>query len=241
MPRALASVEPEMRAVVERLAGITRGAGIVMAAQEIAADPSGALRTILSLLKLLVFGRAQQTIDEVASKAPRLDCKSGCAYCCYQNVEVTIPEAILVAAHLTAGDPRRERVLETAQAVAGLGDEERRRTGRPCPLLVDNKCSVYHDRPLMCRSILAVDAERCRAAHESAVSGGPEVAVEYFAHAQYYVLGDQAGLRGILKDMGVQYDLVDLTQAVAAILRDPDLIDRWLARERVFGPDMIRA
>ena len=189
-----------------------------------------------------MFGRAQQTVDEVTSKAPRLDCKSGCAYCCYQTVEVTIPEAILVAAHLAdPADLRRETVLETAQAFAGLSDQERCRTGRPCPLLVDDKCSVYHDRPLMCRSKLAVDAGQCRAAHLSAVGGGPDLPVEYFVNAQYHIFGDQAGLRGILKDMGLQYDLVELTQAVAAILRDPGIIDRWLARERVFGPDMIRA
>jgi len=242
MPMSLAAIEPEVREFVSRLAGITRGAGIVMAAQEIAADPTSALRTILGILKLLVFGRAQQTIDDIAANAPRLGCNDGCAYCCYQSVEVTIPEAILVAATLgDLADARRGTVIEAAQAFKGLDEPDRRRTGRPCPLLLDGKCSVYDDRPLMCRGLFAAESAQCRAAHVAAISGGADTPVEIFPMAQYFMLGDQAGLRGILKDMRLQYDLVELTQAVAAFLEDPGLIDRWLGGETIFGPEMVRA
>jgi Fe-S-cluster containining protein len=242
IPASQPTIEPNVKALVAQLAGITRGAGIVMAAQEIAADPTSGLRTVLGILKLLVFGRAQQTIDELIASAPKLGCKDGCAYCCYQSVEVTIPEAILVAANLAdPADPRRSTVMETARALKGLTEQKRRRTGRPCPLLVDGKCSVYDDRPLMCRGFFAAESAHCRAAHTAATTGGPDAPVEMFPLAQYFVLGDQAGLRGILKDMRLQYDLVELTQAVAALIEDPSLIDSWLAGETIFGPEMVRA
>ena len=125
-------VDAELEALVKRLAGVTRGAGIVMAAREIAADPSSTLRTVLALLKLLVFGRAQQTLDEVAGSAPRLGCKSGCAWCCHQSVEATIPEAILVAAHLTnPADPRRSDRRTTVVAVMRALAFGKVRFGRP--------------------------------------------------------------------------------------------------------------
>jgi Fe-S-cluster containining protein len=240
-PMAMTTVELEVHELVARLAGITRGSGIVMAAQEIAADPTGSLRTVLGILKLLVFGRAQQTIDEVTANAPKLGCKDGCAYCCYQNVEVTIPEAILVAAHLVdAANPQRAKIIETARAMKGTSDAARLRAGTACPLLVDGKCSVYDDRPLMCRSVFAADSAQCRRAHLASIQGR-EAPIEFFALAQYFVLGDQAALRGILKDMRLQYDLVELTQAVAAFLEDPGLIERWLAGETIFGPEMVRS
>jgi Fe-S-cluster containining protein len=240
VPLGLAQpVDPELKALVERLAGVTRGAGIVMAAQEIAADPAGALRTVLGLLKFLVFARTQQTIDEVTANAPRLGCKSGCSWCCHQSVEVTIPEAILIAGELAdPTDPRRQTMLDTADRFRGRSLIERYRARSPCALLVDNRCSVYENRPLMCRAMMATDASACHASHLAALDG-KDLPVEIFAVAQYFVLGDQAGLRGILRDMGLQYDLVDMTQAVAAILRDPDIIDRWLAREPAFGPEMV--
>jgi Fe-S-cluster containining protein len=232
-------VDAELEAMVKRLAGVTRGAGLVMAAREIAADPSSTLRTVLALLKLLVFGRAQQTIDEVTAGATRLGCKSGCAWCCHRSVEATIPEAILVAAHLAdPADPRRRRILENAERFRGLDERERRRTGTPCALLAeDNTCSVHDDRPLICRAMMATDAEGCRQAHLAALEG-EDSPVELFLNAQYVIRGDQAGMRGILRDMGLQDDSVELTQAVAAILRDPALVDRWLERERVFGPEL---
>lgn len=241
LPASQPTIEPEVKALVAQLAGVTRGAGIVMAAQEIAADPTSALSTVLAILKLLVFGRTQQTIDELIASAPKLGCKDGCAFCCYQSVEVTIPEAILVAASLAdPTDPRRNTVVETARTLKGLSDQKRRRTSRACPLLVDGKCSVYDDRPLMCRGLFAAESAHCRAAHIAATTGGPDVPIEIFPLAQYFVLGDQAGLRGILKDMQLQYDLVELTQAVGAFLEDPGLIERWLAGETIFGPEMVR-
>lgn len=232
-------VEPELRALVERLAGVTRGTGIVMAAHEIAADPAAGLKAVLGLLKFLVFARTQQTIDEVTANAPRLGCKSGCAWCCHQSVEVTIPEAILIAGELgDPADPRRQAMLDSADRFHGKSLIERYRARSPCALLVDNRCSVYGNRPLMCRGMMAADASACHASHLAALDG-EDLPVELFAVAQYFVLGDQAGMRGILRDMGLQHDLVDMTQAVAAILRDPGIVDRWLAREPAFAPEMV--
>lgn len=240
VPAAFTEIDPAVKGLVKRLAGITRGAGIVMAAREIQADPTTPLRTVLAVLRLLVFGRAQQTIDEVTANAPQLGCKAGCAWCCYQNVEVTIPEAILIAAHLAGpDDPRRARVAEAAASLAGLDADARRRTGKPCPLLVDNRCSVYEDRPLMCRGLMAADGEACRRAYDPAGDGDAPLAL--YPLAQYFILGDQAGMRGILKDMQLQHDRVEMTGAVAAILADPDIVERWLGREKAFGSDMVLA
>ena len=232
------TVDPEIEAKVKGYAGIVRGAGILMAAREIAANPSNKLGTVLSLLKVLVFGRAQQTLDEQTAAAPRLACKSGCAWCCHLSVEVTIPEALLVAAQLLdPADRRRAAVLANAKAFRGLDERQRRRTGTPCAFLVDNRCSVYDDRPLMCRAVMAPAAEGCQAAHAAALAGEPIPLVQLYVVAQYFILGDQSGFRGILSDMGLQDDLVELTQAVAAILDDPTLIERWLAGQRIFGPE----
>jgi Fe-S-cluster containining protein len=241
VPRGMPQpVLPALKEEIDRLAGATRATGIVAAAQQVASDPTSTLPTVLALLKVLGFGHAQQTIDEVIAEAPKVGCAAGCAHCCHQNVELTIPEAILVAAHLSdPSDPRRDAVLAAAAARRRMSDKQRRRPGRACPLLIDNRCSVYEDRPLMCRSVLAVDGAQCAAALASILAGGEEKQIEQFTTAQYYVLGDQAGIRGICKDMGLQYDLVELTDAVAAILRDPTLPARWAAGERVFAASAI--
>ena len=47
--------------------------------------------------------------------------------------------------------------------------------------------------------------------------------------------GEQTAIRGICRDLGLQDDMVELTQTVAAIIRDPDPIQRWAAGEHVFA------
>jgi len=241
VPRSMPKpIDPVLEQAVHRQAGAMRGIAIVAAAREVARDPSAKLRTVLALLKVLAFRHVQQTVEQVISEAPKVGCAAGCAHCCYQPVEVTIPEAILVALRLAdPGDPRRQAVLDAAGVQRRLSAKRRRQPGRACPLLVDKHCSVYEDRPLMCRSVLAVDGEQCAAALARIIAGGEEILTEQFVNAQYFVLGDQAGIRGLCKDMGLQSDLVELTEAVAAILRDPALVERWISGQRVFSADAI--
>jgi hypothetical protein len=52
---------------------------------------------------------------------------------------------------------------------------------------------------------------------------------------QFLCNGEQAATLGICRDLGLQDDIVELTQTVAAILRDPRLVERWAAGERVFA------
>ena len=238
MPHAFqAAKEPLDEALLTRVAlcaGMTRASGIVAAAQELSTAPSNKLNTIIYLLKSLIFARFQQTIDEVVTTAPRLGCKSGCAYCCHVRVEATIPEAIMVFAHLIdPADPRRQRVLDNADRLQSMDEAGRMFARVPCPMLIDDKCSIYEDRPLMCRAMMAADAAKCHAAFHS-TSSENEIAIEQFVDAQFSACGDQAAMRGILKDMGLQYDVVELTRAVAAMIRDPAIVERWLAGEQAF-------
>lgn len=41
---------------------------------------------------------------------------------------------------------------------------------------------------------------------------------------------------GILKDFGLQFDGVDLVSAVAAVRKNPEIVDRWAQGEAPFIP-----
>jgi Fe-S-cluster containining protein len=216
---------------VVRHASVTRGEGLRLARREIAKDRAATLRVVLSLLKVLVIPRVEEVLASDAMSDAKIECGPGCDACCYQNVEVSIPEAILVSLQL--GDPqdsRRESVMQAASDLAGMSATARARTRRPCPLLVDGKCSVYANRPLLCRATLSPCARKCYAALEEKES--PDL----YVVAQFFAVGDKDALRGICKDLGLQHENVDLVQTVAAILRDPSTIVRWAAGEHVFAP-----
>ena len=242
MPEALPLPVPaELMALVRDNAEITRGEGLAMIERAVAKDPSAKFAALLAVLKLLAFGRTEQNLALMADENPKIDCAMGCAACCHQNVDVTVPEAILISLRLAdPDDPRRAAILETSDWYSRQPAETQWRVGRACPLLEEQRCSVYEDRPLVCRSVLSPDAKGCHAALKSAIEGGDPVATATYPLPQFLTRGDQAAVQGICKDLGLQHDVVDLVQALALILSDPTAIDRWSEGQTVFEPRPVR-
>lgn len=226
---------PFMEHVVATAASL-RGAAMGSAGPAVAVggNPWVRLKFILDIMSTAMLPQVDRTVAEFGAAA-EIQCRSGCSFCCHQNVDVTIPEAILVALRLgDEGDPRRAATLEAAALFEGLDEEARIATGRPCPMLIDNRCSVYEVRPMACRSFTSPDAANCHAALDNLKAGKGVMPADVYVVLQFLCNGEQAATLGICRDLGLQHDLVDLTQTVAAILRDPRLIERWASGERVF-------
>ena len=64
-------------------------------------------------------------------------CQKGCCYCCYIEVPVSSLEVEYI---------ERERGIKRA-----LHSEIREIFGTPCPFLHNDTCSIYKDRPFVCR------------------------------------------------------------------------------------------
>lgn len=124
-------------------------------------------------------------ISTAEGKPP--SCRAGCSACCrHQPVPISTTEARRIAAIVDAmPEPRRSAVRArfedadrritawNASTGNGLGLNRHRqsrderlgayfRLGIPCPLLEDDQCSIYEERPLVCREYLATSpAENC--------------------------------------------------------------------------------
>jgi len=104
-----------------------------------------------------------------------LACLPGCDLCCTRNVSVTTLEADLIANHLKKIDipdwegrltlsknlPRFKPLVTTngLAHLCRLGKEPPEETvnpdWRPCPFLVDHRCSIYEVRPFACRCMVS--------------------------------------------------------------------------------------
>ena len=131
----------------------------------------------------LVVGRGVQRVEQAGLA---VSCRKGCGACCRQVVPVSQPEARRLGA-LVDGLPEPRRSAVRARFVAAreridaagvrerllwpaqLSDAERQtlaidylRLGIACPFLEDESCSIYADRPLVCREYLVTTpAEHC--------------------------------------------------------------------------------
>ena len=133
-------------------------------AQALRDQPAGSARA------RAVHARVDAALDRFATRKPELmaqvRCGKGCAHCCRLWVGITRDEAELLAERVKAGtaqaDPARleaQRPWTSPMEFVGKPPEQ-----ASCVFLgPDGACTVYDDRPSICRAVLvASDPELCR-------------------------------------------------------------------------------
>jgi Fe-S-cluster containining protein len=119
-----------------------------------------------AVIQIQFYEAMQKSLAEALPPAEPFQCSAGCTACCYQKVACTIPEAIGIAAWLSGRDEvEKQRIRAASRRLhdesAELDDFGRVRTGLPCPLLLDEQCSIYEARPLSCRATYSFDRSAC--------------------------------------------------------------------------------
>lgn len=94
----------------------------------------------------------------VKALEPHVACRAGCSRCCHMNTMIYEHEAKRLAE--VTGRKMRTLPYRPLDVVFLEGNKF---NFEPCPFLVNNKCSVYDDRPLVCRThhSLSNDAQDC--------------------------------------------------------------------------------
>jgi Fe-S-cluster containining protein len=117
-----------------------------------------------------VHARVEEALARFAGLRPevvaRVRCGKGCSHCCRMWVGVTGDEADLLARRVAEGTARPDLRRMALQAPWGSPAEfmGRPREEADCVFLgADGACTVYEDRPSICRAVLvASDPELCR-------------------------------------------------------------------------------
>jgi Fe-S-cluster containining protein len=187
------------------------------------------------------YQRAEHCLDLIQKIDPEprsLACKAGCASCCYNQVELTAPEALLLGTFLTENlsPPElqllQENVKESCRRRAGWTKRElaQKRSELPCPLLDHDRCLAYPRRPLMCRAMHALQNDACRREFaDPALS-----VVEFYLHRHVIYVSISQGLVDACRALGVQAGPVELVSALQQYFAGSELQQSWLAGEKVF-------
>ncbi len=93
--------------------------------------------------------RIYQVIDQIGQHtAGYVACRSGCADCCRMNVTISDLEARQIAAHTGRAVVKVTRSIQhPIETYCGVA----------CPFLVEDRCSIYDQRPRVCRQHISFD------------------------------------------------------------------------------------
>jgi Fe-S-cluster containining protein len=183
---------------------------------------------------------AERAVREAMAQqppSPPLACREGCAWCCYKTVGTAAPEVLRIAAYLrqtrSSGQLRatQARIHDLIQQRQALRPDRRSQARLPCPLLVEDRCSVYPVRPLTCRGFNSSNAHRC----EESLQPGRQTVVPSYAPQQRLCTFVLDGMRAGLGEARLDGELLELTAALDIVLNMPDATERWLAGEKVFA------
>ncbi|HEY8089699.1 MAG TPA: YkgJ family cysteine cluster protein [Polyangiaceae bacterium] len=135
-------------------------------------------RRVLPLLHRMTDRLVDAAIARTTARGAEISCREGCAACCRQLVPVGATEARALRTLVAEmPEPRRSEVrgrfeavkermatagiLERARAMESVAGAEDVALGRtymemwmPCPFLEDESCSIYPDRPAICREFI---------------------------------------------------------------------------------------
>lgn len=97
--------------------------------------------------------------EAASAEGLTITCSAGCSACCTHPVMIGLLEGILVYRWLTLHGmwtaDLRARLTKHASETWALAHEVWWLSNIPCPLLVDDRCSVHEGRPFVCRATIS--------------------------------------------------------------------------------------
>lgn len=106
-------------------------------------------------MSLAMYRQLIEGVDDLTSQLneryqAHLQCGAGCSGCCQHHLSVFAVEAAALTDAIRALPAAQQRRIR--QQASEVKEHEAKGEAVACPLLVDNRCSVYESRPLICRT-----------------------------------------------------------------------------------------
>jgi Fe-S-cluster containining protein len=175
--------------------------------------------------------RLATIFEHLKKQGAPIACKAGCSFCCHLRVTVAPHEAIALYGYLMSeipaplADEIQQRILANAEQIGRLTPEEQVITNRRCAFLVDGSCSAYAARPMACALHHSLDVQACKQSYENPANHS--IGIRRLALIERIKPAAQAGMRQALQKRGLSDEPMELHTALAAILRNRSLIERW--------------
>ncbi|MFN2358140.1 MAG: YkgJ family cysteine cluster protein [Desulfotignum sp.] len=184
---------------------------------------------------------AAQVLTSVAltCESPVPDCQSGCSFCCHSRIHVMPLEAVLICAHVQDhfspaelhglkdrihGNLALTRGMNLARRVA-VKDQT------PCIFLEHHACSIYAQRPLICRTWNSLNRQACETAF---VCGDHKAEIPCLSAPNYVYTLARDVVESVCKGMHLETGRFELVSAMDHCLGMADAAGAWKGGTAIF-------
>jgi Fe-S-cluster containining protein len=159
-------------------------------------------------------------------------CAKGCSHCCNIWVATSAPEVLHVAKIIKSRGPAAiEKVQAAYMATKNFPFDQRDQHPYPCPLLDDHLCSIYPDRPNVCRLAASGDADICARSYNNITDEDIPTPIMYLMGRGAYAIA----IAIALKHSGFAPVAYEYNSALHLALQRDDAERAWLSGENVFS------
>jgi Fe-S-cluster containining protein len=177
-----------------------------------------------------LYQKVDATIHELRNIP--IACGKGCSHCCTIWKTVSAPEAIHLAKLVTAmGADAIDRVRAANAVTSPYGFQARSQHPHDCPMLQNNSCTIYENRPRVCRGAASTDADICARSHRNLTNETIPTPKLYIGSGVVYIMA----LYAALSHLSLHNGHYEFNAAVTRVLDTPDAERRWLAGEDIFA------
>jgi len=168
----------------------------------------------------------------------RVDCHSGCSWCCYQAVFVSGGEILYLGNYLTGHMEKRtvreitEKARQKCQLTVKMKIPELLRHRSPCPLLQEKCCVVYPVRPLACRIYFSSSESSCHRQYRRLQNTGSFPELYAFPLRAGRMMHE--GINARLCEEGIINTEWLLESMLVDVLTNPGIIPAWISGKEVF-------
>lgn len=169
--------------------------------------------------------------DQVRAEGMEVACKPGCSYCCHLRVSILPHEAIALFSYLRSEIRRDQRlrieqkIQDNAARIAKMTREEHYATNIACAFLEEGMCMAHTVRPSACSGYHSMDVHECERTFNE--PDNFEDALPVIFHLRQFGEYQQDASRAALDRLGLVDAKGELHLMLAALLRTPNLIERW--------------
>jgi Fe-S-cluster containining protein len=211
---------------------------IADAVQKEITDPS----QMMFLIIRQVMDEAAGVLDSVGltCESPVPECASGCSFCCHSRIHVTPLEAVLINAHihecfsLDERDQLKTRVFANLAHTRGQSLPQRVaiKDKTPCIFLDQHVCSIYDQRPFICRTWNSLDRRACKAAF---ASGNHESEIPCLSAPNYVYTLARDVVQAVCTRMHLETGRMELVSAMDHCLELADAAETFARGVIIFG------